>query len=317
MTSSSPSIAPIHLAPLHPDEYAHNRTPSGLSHKDSFLSTFPGEQIEPATRPRQKRSLLPQWSWSWDKAETVLWAAVPLVFYLVAIALLLAVMLSSGSEMAFMTVREKRGTGRLEYFVLNSCATAPGTTDRNCTGRSLFVDFVPSLVQIGSALPGFSSLKLPFYSFQTPSIFLASLSIVITSFFLYLPLWTLVYFPHAPLPSRLVRWIRYHSRPLFYFAGIVSFLGFVFTLSIGLGYKLYFLGYIDDFENWYKFGIYRLGRKEIEWVAEIGRGFDAVWTASVCMAMTVVSINISLHNGLDERVEWPKDQKEMNTFGAF
>ncbi|GAA5890102.1 hypothetical protein JCM16303_003442 [Sporobolomyces ruberrimus] len=312
MSKTPPTIDPIHLAPLHPSDY--NRTPSGLSHKDSFLSTYPGESIEPKPRSRS-RVTLPRWNA--NTAETVFWAAVPLVFYGVAIVLLLAVLLSEGPEMAFMTVRERGGTGRLEYFVLNSCATAPGTTERVCTGRSLYVNFMPSLTMISPSLPGFSPLKLPFYSNQTPSILLSSLSIVIFSFILYLPLWTLVYFPHAPLPPRLVRWIRYRSRPLFYFVGIVSFLGFIFTLSIGLGYKLYFMGYIDDFTNWYKFGVYRSGSRDLVWVAEIGRGFDAVWTATVCSAMTVVSINISLHNGLEERVEWPKDQKEASTFGAF
>jgi hypothetical protein len=206
---------------------------------------------------------------------------------------------------------------RFHFRGTDSCATAPGTTERACTGRSLYVNFLPSLVKISSSLPGFSSLKLPFYSHQTPSILLASLCIIIFAFFLYLPLWTLVYFPNAPLPPRLVRWIRYRSRPLFYFVGCISFLGFIFTLSIGLGYKLYFMGYISDFETWSRFALYRAGSRELKWVAEIGRGFDAIWTASVCAAMTVISINISLHNGLDERVEWPKDQKEINTFGGF
>lgn len=201
----------------------------------------------------------------------------------------------------------------------DSCSISPGTTERICTGRSLYADFVPSLVRISSALPGFSPLKLPFYSFQTPSIFLASLSLVATSFFLYLPLWTLVYFPHTRLlPRRVVQWIRFRSSRLFYIVGVVSFLGFIFVLSIGLGYMLYFMGYIQDFAQWYQFGLYRMGQKEVLWVAEIGPGFGAVWAATVCSGMTVVSINISLHNGLDERVEWPKDSKDtVNTFGAF
>ncbi|GAA6011817.1 hypothetical protein JCM11491_000760 [Sporobolomyces phaffii] len=314
---STPAIAAIHLAPLHPDDY--QGTPSALSHKDSFLSTYPADS---QPRPSTQRPYFSRWCqaprWTRDNAETVLWAAVPLVFYIVAIALLLAVLLSSGREMAFMTVKEKGGSGRLDYYVLNSCATAPNTTQRHCTPRSLYANFLPSLTRISPSLPGFSSLKLPFYSFQTPSIILSSLSLVVLSLFLYLPLWTLVYFSHTRvLPPRLVRWIRYHSRPLFYLTGIVAFLGFVFTLSIGLGYKLYFLSYMEDFTNWYKFGVYTLGQKELRWHAEIGRGFDAVWAASVCAAMTVISINISLHNGLDERVEWPKDVKLASTFGAL
>jgi hypothetical protein len=120
--ATTPSIAPIHLAPLHPDEYKQSRTPSGLSHKDSFLSTYPGEPIEPQHSRKRKRLSLPRFNW--DTAETVLWAAVPLIFYLVAIILLMAVLLSSGPEMAFMVVREKGGTGRLEYYVLSESLAA-------------------------------------------------------------------------------------------------------------------------------------------------------------------------------------------------
>lgn len=170
---------------------------------------------------------------------------------------------------------------------------------------------------ISPSLPGFSALKLPFYSHQTPSIMLTSLCVLVLSLLLYLPLWTLVYFPHTPLPPRLLKFIRYHSRPLFYLTGAISFLGFIFTLSIGIGYKLWFLSFMIDFETFYKFGVYRTGSSELVWNATIGRGFDAVWAATVCAAMTVVGINISLHNGLDERVEWPKDLKEPNTFGGY
>ncbi|GAA5961296.1 hypothetical protein JCM3765_002904 [Sporobolomyces pararoseus] len=316
--TSTPTVAPIHLAPLHPDDFSQSRTPSGLSHKDSFLSTFPGEPIEPNYSRKRKRFALPRVTWNWHTAETVLWATVPLVFYAVPIALLLAVLLSNGPEMAFMVVKEKVGTGRLEYYVLNSCAISPGTAERVCTRRSLYVDFVPSILKISSSLPGFSSLKLPFHSYQTPSILLTSLSILIFSFLLYLPLWTLVYFPNAPFPPQLVRWIRYRSRPLFYLVGIFSFLAFIFTLSIGIGYKCWFLAFLLDFKAFVQFGAYQAGAKDSNWVTEIGSGFDAIWAATVCEALTVIAINISLHNGLDERVEWPKDQKEnVNTFGAF
>ncbi|GAA6059883.1 hypothetical protein JCM10212_007088 [Sporobolomyces blumeae] len=310
------TVPTIHLAPLHP---ADSPSPSpALSHKDSYLAPFAdaAEPVEPKRRSGfEGRVRRPRLRWNADLAETILWASVPLVLHGLAIVLMTAVVLSNGPRMAFMSVSERGGTGKLEYFVLNSCAIAPGSTTRTCTSRSLVANFLPSLTTISPDLPGFSALKLPFYSHQTPSIMLSGLVLLVVSLLVYLPLWTLVYFPNAPVPGPVVRFIRYRAKPLFCVSGVLTFLGFVFALSIGIGYKLYMMGFRQDFHNWYRFGVYASGTKDLRWHAELGPGFDAIWASTVCSALTVVGINISLHNGLDERVEWPKDAKE-NLYGS-
>ncbi|GAA5923461.1 uncharacterized protein JCM15063_003655 [Sporobolomyces koalae] len=309
---SNMQVNPIHLAPLHPSE---QQTPSSLSHKDSFLSTFQGESNAPTSRRRRHRLSLS--SWNRQTFAHVFWAGMPLVIHTIAIALLLVVLLSNSANKPFMSVKESGGTGLLQYYVTNSCAVTPGRTERVCTARSLYANFVPSLTMISSSLPGFSALKLPFYSDQTPSIMLTSLCLLIFSLVIYLPLWILAYFPNARLPPRFVRFVRYKSRPLFYLTGVFSFLGFIFILSIGIGYNLYFIGFIRDFDTYYRFGVLQTGSNGFVWTAEVGDGFGAVWAATTCAALTVIGIKISLHNGLDEKVEWPKDLKDANAYGMY
>ncbi|GAA5866374.1 hypothetical protein JCM1840_001291 [Sporobolomyces johnsonii] len=299
-TFKAADIPAIHLSPMHPDDLPS----SPISQKDSYLASYHGEPVEPKRRRRVSLS-----SWSWERAEHILWAAVPPFFHLLSLVLLVAAMLVESPSTSFMTVKESGGTGRLDYYILNSCAVTPGTTERICTGRSTRVDFTSSLAMISSSLPGLSAVKLPFFSHQTPSIFLSSIVILLAALLIYIPLWTLVYFPSAPLPGFLVRFYRYHARNLFYLSGILSFVSFILTVTIGVGYKLFLMGFASDFRTWYMYAVYETGSTTFAWTAEIGRAFDLVWAASTFTALTVIAVNISLHNGLDEKVEWPADEK--------
>lgn len=183
----------------------------------------------------------------------------------------------------------------------------PDSTKRVCDSRAVSASFADALSRVGAYLPGFASLKLPFYSRQTPAIFLSALVLLIASFLVYLPLWTLAYFPATrKIPAPVVRFYRYYSSKLFLLSALFAFAAFILTVTIGIGYKLYMLAYVDDFTDWYALAVYKTGSTAIEWTAQVGRGFDLVWAASTFQALIVVALNVSLHNGLDERVEWPE-----------
>lgn len=195
----------------------------------------------------------------------------------------------------------------------DSCATAPGSETRHCQPPAIFADFLPSLTRISSYLPGLAAVKLPFYSHQTTAIFLSSTVLLGASFLVYLTLWTLVYFPRTRvLPALYVRFARYYARRLFDLVGALVFVSFILHVTIGLGYQLYLIGFRDDFARWLQFGAYSLGSKDVDWVARLGKGFNLVWVGCTCEALLVIAIKVSLHNGLDERVEWPDgDSKEQ------
>ena len=196
----------------------------------------------------------------------------------------------------------------------DSCAISPGTTQRYCESPAIRADFLPSLTRISDYLPGLSSVKLPFFSHQTTAIFVSATVLLAASFAVYLPLWTLAYFPRARvLPKPVVRFVRYHARRLFDLAGILVFVSFILHVTIGLGYQLYLIGFRDDFKRWLQFGAYSIGAAKVDWVARLGNGFQLVWVGCACEALLVIAVKVSLHNGLDERVEWPAggDSKEQ------
>lgn len=287
-----------------------------------------------ASGPKRSRRLLPRLDW--HAAQSVWWAAFPLLLYGIALALAISVLFNTSPRHAFFTVAQQGGTGRLDYFVLSerspliflrprdkplttsprltdSCAVVPGSTERYCESPAIYANFLPSLTRISSFLPGLASVKLPFFSHQTTAIFVASTVLLAASFLAYLPLWILVYFPRTRLlPPPFVRFVRYHSRRAFDLAGALVFISFILHVTIGLGYQLYLIGFRDDFTRWLQFGAYSLGSAQVEWTARIGRGFDIVWVGCTCEALLVIAIKVSLHNGLDERVEWPEgDSKEQ------
>lgn len=79
------------------------------------ISAPPSYSRQPPA-PRQWTSRLPDA----DRVETVLWAAVPLVFYAIAFALALALLVSQAEGYAFLSVVQKDGTGRLDYFIMSA-----------------------------------------------------------------------------------------------------------------------------------------------------------------------------------------------------
>ncbi|GAA5844687.1 hypothetical protein JCM11251_007350 [Rhodosporidiobolus azoricus] len=277
---------------------------SPFDQKDAFLNSFPGESVEPKQRSRWRKALP-----TWDQVDTALWAAVPLLFHLLSIILMVAVLLQNSPNRACMSLVEKDGNGRLDYFIFNSCVRAPGSSSYTCTPRSTYVDFTTSVVPILPYLPGVSSFKLPQFSDQTPAIFVTTVCLLFASLIVYLPLWILAYFPHAPLPSPLVRFYRYFAYKLYVLVGGLAFIGFIFAVTIGVGYKLFLMGYRDDFALYYRFAIYASGSSDMRWTAHLGSGFDLIWAASTFAGATVVAINVALHNGMDERVEWPEQVK--------
>lgn len=300
-----------------------------FSQKDSFLDTFPGSKRSSSSPSADKPVVHKRRRFGWSEAETILWATVPLVLFAVALATLAGALFSTSSKWAFLSVVEGNGTVRLDYHILStysgqprycsrpltrdhadSCAVAAGSTKTSCTPYEMNNDFLPSLTTISPHLLGFSALQLPMYSRQTPSIFLASFLFLVASLLVYLPLWTLAYFPHTRLvPPVAVRFMRYYASRLFALVGLLACLAFLFTLTIGVGYLLQLARYASDFAAAYRHGALSRGLPheyvDPSWTAHLGGGFTLVWVSTAFSGLLVLAVQVSLHNGLDERVEWP------------
>ena len=339
-TPSSP-FPPEHLDPTK-DSYFVSPPSTGKS------SSFPhaaldgrSDTSEELVRPRRRVRDWRQgwsWTWSWAGVETAVWASVPLVLFAVGFGLLCAAMFDNAPSRAYLSVVEVNGTGRLDYYIFRAslflsrararpnsslmqtppteaCATASGSTRRMCTPLAIKVDFVPALTTVSPFLLGFSSLQLPFRSTQTPSIFLSSLVFLVVSALLYVPLWTLAYFPHAPLlPSPVVRLARYSAATVFDLSGLFALLSFVFTLTIGVGVLLQSQGAAYNFTQAYRYGALASPATVTQlaspaWVPQIGGGFRVVWAACTFSGLAVLAVKVSVFNGMDERVEWPADEK--------
>ncbi|GAA5838490.1 hypothetical protein JCM9279_003260 [Rhodotorula babjevae] len=315
-TRNSP-FPPEHLEPTK-DSYFVSPPSTGKS------SEFPhgaldgrSDTSEDVVRPRRRVRDWRQgwsWTWSWSGVETAVWAAVPLVLFAVGFGLLCAAMFDNAPSRAFLSVVEVNGTGRLDYYIFQACATASGSTRRMCTPLAVKVDFVPALTTVSPSLLGFSSLQLPFRSTQTPSVFISSLVFLVVSTLLYVPLWTLAYFPHARLPSPVVRLARYSAATVFDLSGLFALLSFVFTLTIGVGVLLQSQGAAFNFTQAYRYGalaspatVAQLANPE--WVPQIGGGFKVVWAACTFSGLAMLAVKVSVFNGMDERVEWPADEK--------
>lgn len=193
-----------------------------------------------------------------------------------------------------------------------ACAIAPNTTVRICQPRAINVDFTPSLLLISPAVPGFAILKLPFASSQTPGVFLAALISHSLSLLLFLPAWTLAYFPSFPFPTFLTTFIRDYARRIYQLSGVLAFTSMILTVTIGMGYKLLLLAARQQFNLWIQQAY--LARLVVpgttNWYAETGGAFDIIWAAVVLQAFTALGANVALHNGLDERIEKGTDGDE-------
>lgn len=195
-----------------------------------------------------------------------------------------------------------------------ACAIASGSTKRMCTPLSLQVNFIPALTTVSPDLLGFSSLQIPFRSHQTPAVFVSSLVFLVVSILVYVPLWTLAYFPHARLPSPVVRLARYSAATLFDISGMFALLSFLFTLTIGVGLLVQAQDAAYKFAAAYRYGALSSPATVAQvanpaWVPETGGGFSLVWAACAFSGLAVLAIKCSVHNGMDERVEWPADEK--------
>ncbi|GAA6031999.1 hypothetical protein JCM8097_003381 [Rhodosporidiobolus ruineniae] len=280
-------------------------TPPAFTAKDSFLSAFPGETVEP--KPHRRRLILPAWLPTLNQLDTALWAAVPLVFHFLTIILLAVAMFSHDTGRAFMSIKETNGTGRLDYYPLDSCVTVPGSTAYTCTSPSTTVHYSKSVVPLLPHLPPLVVLKMPMTESQIPAVFVTTLTLLCASLLLYLPLWTLAYFPYTRLiPTPIVKLYRFFPRTLYQISGGFSFAAFAFASTIGVAFKLYLMAARDDFILYYRYGQYAAGSTKIAWEAHLGDGFDLVWAASTFAGLSVIAVNIALHNGFDERVEWPE-----------
>ncbi|GAA6051694.1 hypothetical protein JCM3770_001231 [Rhodotorula araucariae] len=316
--ASLPTHATIPLVHL----YSPSATSPGLDAKESYLVGHPGASSSgkssadfEAGRGGEARARVRQIRvrWSWSTLGTVVWAGLPPLLFVAGFAVLATAMFIRAPRFAYLSVVEQGGTGRLDYHIFQSCAVAPGSTKRTCTPLRVLVNFLPSLTTISPSLLGFSALQLPFHSRQTPAIFLSSLVFLAVSLALYAPLWTLAYFPHAPLPRPVVRLCRYSAGTLFAASGTLAFLSFIFTLTIGLGLLLQAQDAARAFAAAYRYGaVSTAAFAEIahpRWVARAGTdGFALVWAATALSGAATLAIKVSLHNGLDERVEWPDEK---------
>lgn len=112
--------------------HSHSQSPDDLSptsQKAFPLDVFPVSEPISAPPSYSRQSPAPRrWSWQLpdaDKVETVLWAAVPLVFYAIAFALALGLLVSQAEGYAFLSVVEKNGSERLDYYIMSAFASGP------------------------------------------------------------------------------------------------------------------------------------------------------------------------------------------------
>lgn len=177
---------------------------------------------------------------------------------------------------------------------------------------------MPSIIRVSHAMPGMSSLRLPFRSEQTPSILLSGVMACFASFLLYLPLWSLAYFPHStPLPAGLIKTIQFHSRKVFQAVGVLSFVGMIITFTIGLGNKLLMTAAVSDFNAWIKYATRNgaLVGGATAWRATCDTaGHNLIWASTAFQILATIGIQMALHNGLDERVERPDDSKQHDDY---
>lgn len=166
-------------------------------------------------------------------------------------------------------------------------------------------------------MPAALTIKLPLESTEAPSILITSIALLFASLVVYIPMWTLAYYPHTrALPRQFVKFARFYSRRLFLASGALAFASTVFTLTISLGWKLYLMGHKQEFNEYMQvaptYGWLQGGATA--WRAELGNGFDVLWASTALQILTLISLNIALRYGIDEKVEWPADSKEDGTW---
>ncbi|KAK4055269.1 hypothetical protein OIV83_000551 [Microbotryomycetes sp. JL201] len=259
---------------------------------------------------RQWRWTVPRWL-SLDSLELIVAKFLPLTLHTAALATLIAGMVSTSAP--YLSFVQNGGPGRLDMFILNSCATRPDNLTRTCTNQSLKVSFLPSMAQVTDFVPGVVAVQLPFQSTEAPPIILTAAICLFLSLVLYVTLWMLTFYPSTKLlPRAYVDFARYRARQLFLVSGALSFASTILTITISMGLKLYFMGYRNKINSTMELAsLYGYVKGDVtEWRAQLGPGFDVLWASTAMQILTVLAVNIALRYGIDERVEWPQDSKE-------
>ncbi|KAK4057637.1 hypothetical protein OIO90_001284 [Microbotryomycetes sp. JL221] len=313
--SSSPSMSSANgMSSPQSTAVDHSATPG------TYKSPFDFQVPTPHAQTFQTQTMLTTRRWRWRRpkqADGEFFAArcLPLLLHVTALTTLLGGFLRQSAS--YLTVKQVSGNGRLDYYIMNSCATVPGAAQRMCTPRSFRVDYMPSLLKVSDYIPGVVAVQIPFASTEAPPILLTAIILLFLSLALYFILWLLAFYPaNHILPGRLVRFARYRSRQLFWVTGGLSFASTVLTLTISLGYKLYFIGYRNKINQTMQvaaaYGMVR-GTATV-WRATLGSGFDILWVSTAFQVLTVLAVNVAMRYGMDEKVEWPEDTKENDAW---
>lgn len=158
-------------------------------------------------------------------------------------------------------------------------------------------------------MPGFTVLSLPIRSPQTPVLFLTAFTCILVSFAVYMPIWTLAFFPTAfdrVVPRRVLSFARFYPKAFHQVAGVLAFASMIFTIVIGLGWKLQLITYRNTFEQALQLAVLE-GQVGVDgttlWEATIGKGFELVWATCVFVAIAAFAVQVSIHQGVHERVD--------------
>lgn len=117
-------------------------------------------------------------------------------------------------------------------------------------------------------------------------------------------------------PRKLKNSIRDNPRRWYQVAGVLSFISFVFTLTIGVGYKLFLSASIISFSDAINYallaGDISSAAGTTGWNATIGEAFKLVWISSVLQALTTLGMNVALHNRIDLVIERGGEEKQSS-----
>jgi hypothetical protein len=96
------------------------------------------------------------------------------------------------------------------------------------------------------------------------------------------------------------QFIKRRAKEIYFLAGVLGFISFTLTVTIGIGYLELMQGAAENFVNSSEFELQR-GTEGSVWIPRIGDAFGLVWAASAFTALIPLGVNIALHNRLDER----------------
>lgn len=127
----------------------------------------------------------------------------------------------------------------------------------------------------------------------------------------------MAYYPKVPYPRVLKKSIRDNPRTWYLIAGVLAFVSFVITLTIGIGYQLYLIAANSIFTEaiYYALAVGDIGLNgSTGWAGALGNGFRYVWIASAMQGATVVGINVALHNRINLIIERGGEEKQSQNY---